>query len=85
MSLAPENVWPEAMAKLPAGAVLTNAIVLLEYVVPGEDDHMERGPMLAYWRSTEQGAVWHQIGMLQVMTDTLRRDCGESFNPNDEG
>lgn len=71
VALAPEDVWAEAMSNLPEGAVLVNAIVIQEYVIPGEEGD-EGGPFLGWIRSSERGAsAWRFIGMLELVKDTL--------------
>jgi hypothetical protein len=56
----------------PAGAVITAAIVIYQYVVPGEDDEDHRGPFLAFNRDSFHG-MWNQLGMIQSVSDDLRQ------------
>lgn len=77
----PEDVLDPANIGIPAGAVVTSAMVIAEYVVPGEDpDEPEAGPSLWIFRDSVSGA-WKHLGMLQIAADNIRDD----FRGGDDG
>ena len=71
MALTPDDVLTEARNSLPDGAVLTAAVAVLTYVVPGEDDEAERGPFLAWTADTSAGR-WVHLGMIETVSNDFR-------------
>jgi hypothetical protein len=73
MTVTPDQVLTEASTALPAGAVVTSAIAIVEYLLPGEDDADDRGPFLAFRRDSVSG-TWRHLGMVTSVSDDLRAD-----------
>ena len=81
---APEDVYANTVAKMPDGAIMTNVVVLVEYMVPGEEDVDDRGPFLAFGRNNRYGAaIWRHIGMLRVLQNDLDYQCLNSDKDDD--
>lgn len=71
MALTPDDVLTEARNSLPDGAVLTAAVAVLTYVVPGEDEEDDRGPFLAWTADTSAGR-WVHLGMIETVSNDFR-------------
>ncbi len=71
MALTPDDVFTEARTSLPDGAILTAAVCVVTYVVPGEDDEAERGPFLAWTADTSAGR-WVHLGMIETVSNDFR-------------
>lgn len=80
--MTPEQVLEKATADLPDGAYITTAVVLVEYAVPGAEDEDGRGPFLSHAYS--EGGVWRVLGMLDLMTESIRRRSAEFYQPGDD-
>jgi hypothetical protein len=76
----PDEVIAKPAIDAPAGAVITSAVVVYEYVMPGEDGEDERGPFLVYGRDTIAGK-WTHLGMLQTVINDWLIDMGASSRP----
>jgi hypothetical protein len=71
--MQPEEVLEEALNDLPPGAFLTGAVVIVTFVVPGDEDEDERGPFLA-WRCDGVAGRWAHLGMIETAACGMRRD-----------
>lgn len=69
----PEDVLERWREGLPDGAFLTAAVVIVTYVVPGEDDADERGPFLA-WSCDAEAGRWVHLGMVETAANDMRTD-----------
>lgn len=75
----PDEVLAKALDDLPAGAYLTGAVVIVSYLVPGDDDEDERGPFLA-WRTDGVAGRWAHLGMVEAAANDFRYDLREAVD-----
>lgn len=71
-----DDVLARASADLPEGCIVTSAVVVVEYLLPGEEDEDERGPFLTFRRDTTSG-IWKHLGMLESVSNDFRADLRE--------
>lgn len=83
MALTPDDVLVEARNALPDSAVLTAAVVILTYVVPGEEDEDDRGPKLAWTADTSAGR-WVHLGMIETAAADFREHLAASNRDRDD-
>ena len=69
----PESVYDTIVGRLPQGAYLTAAVVIVTYVVPGEADDDERGPFLS-WGCDGVAGRWTHLGMVETAAGDMRSD-----------
>lgn len=74
---APEDVARHLLDDvLPPGAYLTGAVMIVTYVVPGENDDDARGPFMA-WCCDGVAGRWTHLGMCEAAANDMRGDLRE--------
>lgn len=66
-----DQVLSDPCCDAPQGAIITAAVVVYQYVVPGADNEHDRGPFLAFNRDSFHG-VWNQLGMVESAGNDFR-------------